>query len=275
VRASRDAAGKWQTSFVVEAPTFDASPARGTIGIDWGVITTATTTDSEYDLPHFEHGKRAQAKLSHYQRMMARRRRPKGQSSSNGYRQAKSQVANIYGLVKRQRQDDARKWAKKIMLDHDQIAVEDFKPKFLAKTKMARKAADGAIGQAKKDLIWMSVKYQRDLRLIDPAYTTMDCGECGARAKCRLSLSERAYSCSECGHTCPRDKNSAAVMVARAGFAPAGVDRLGLEVPLGALSSVSQESPGFSRGEDSRDLVGVGWGCCWPELGRRPLSLAR
>lgn len=104
------------------------------------------------------------------------------------------------------------------------IAVEDFRPKFLAKTSMARKAADAAIGAAKKALTEMGRKHGRDVRLIHPAHTTMDCGGCGARAKHALPLSERTYTCTACGATSSRDKNSARVMLVRAGLNPAGVE---------------------------------------------------
>jgi putative transposase len=197
------------------------------------VIDTAITTDPDFDLPHSQHGKSAAARLARYQRMMARRKRPKGQAPSKGYKTARAQAANVYGKVARKRTDDARKWAKGVVLNHDQIAVEDFRPKFLAKTTMARKSADAAIGQAKRELIWMATKHDRDFRLVNPAYTTMDCGDCGARAKHRLPRSERTYTCSACGAVKPRDRNSAAVMVARAGFDPAGVDRVRLDSPMG------------------------------------------
>jgi putative transposase len=106
--------------------------------------------------------------------MMARRKRPKGQAPSKGYKTAKAQAANAYAKVARTRTDDARKWAKSVVRSHDQIAVEDFRPKFLAQTTMARKSADAAIEQAQRELIWMATKHGRDLRLVDPAYTTMD-----------------------------------------------------------------------------------------------------
>ena len=106
------------------------------------------------------------------------------------------------------------------------IAVEDFKPKFLAKSTMARKAADAAIGAAKRSLLEMAAKHSRTVHLVDPAYTTMDCSACGARAKSRLLLSERTYTCNACGVVLPRDKNSAAVMLIRAGLIPAGADRV-------------------------------------------------
>ncbi|MFJ9380634.1 zinc ribbon domain-containing protein, partial [Streptomyces sp. NPDC101455] len=108
--------------------------------------------------------------------------------------------------------------------DHDAIAVEDFRPKFLSRTTMARKATDAAIGATKTALIEMGRKHGRDVRLVHPAHTTMDCASCGARTKHALPLSERTYTCTACGVASPRDKNSARVMLVRAGLNPAGAD---------------------------------------------------
>ena len=72
------------------------------IGIDWGVNEIATTTDDDYDFPHPERGKSAQARLSRYKRQMARRRPKRGQPASNGYKQAKKDAAKTYRRVARQ-----------------------------------------------------------------------------------------------------------------------------------------------------------------------------
>lgn len=239
VRVFQDSLGHWYASFVVEIdeaadllPTPQHSQA---IGIDWGVTETATTAvvdlatgvvdeSTDYDLPHAEHGKNAAARLARYQRMMARRKTPRGTPATRGYRKAKKLAAKAHKKVARQRQDDARKWAHKIVTNHHLIAVENFKPAFLKKSTMAKKAADGRIATAKTELLWQATKTGRDLRLIHPANTTTDCSTCGARTKHRLPLGQRTYSCESCGTVKPRDKNSATVMVARAGFNPADAE---------------------------------------------------
>ncbi|MFE2357390.1 RNA-guided endonuclease InsQ/TnpB family protein [Streptomyces parvulus] len=224
VRVYRDGFGHWHASFVVAAP-FRPFPSTGAvIGVDWGVRETATTTSDAHDLPYAGHGQTAEAKLSRYDRMMARRKPAEGKPASKGYREVKKWRAQTYAKIARQRQDTARKWAKKVVRDHDVIAVEDFRPKFLAKTSMARKAADAAIGATKQALIEMGRKHGRDVRLVHPAHTTMDCAQCGVRAKHALPLSERTYRCTACGAASPRDKNSARVMLVRAGLDPAGVE---------------------------------------------------
>ncbi|MCX5423737.1 transposase [Streptomyces sp. NBC_00078] len=233
VRVYSDSLGHWYASFVVPAEVRTLPETGAVIGIDWGVKETATTTSDTHDLPHAEHGKRAAKKLTRYDRMMARRKPKPGQPGSKGSREAQRLRAKTCKKIARQREDAGRKWAKKVVRDHDVIAVEDFRPKFLARTTMARKAADAAISATKKALIEMGRKHRRDVRLVHPAHTTMDCATCGARTKHALPLSERTYTCTACGAVSPRDKNSARVMLVRAGLNPAGADRVRLDRPQG------------------------------------------
>lgn len=225
VRVHRDILGHWYASFVVGRAA-QPLPATGrAIGIDWGVRETATTTSDDHDLPHPQWGREAAGQLARYQRMMARRKPKRGQAASKGYRKARRQAAKVHKKVARQRQDVARKWARRVVVDFDQLAVEDFQPKFLARSSMARKAADAAIAATKCVLISMARKHGRMVHLVNPAHSTMDCGRCGARAKHAPSLSERTYTCTACAEVSPRDKNSARVMLVRAGLTPAGADR--------------------------------------------------
>ncbi|MFF4951708.1 RNA-guided endonuclease InsQ/TnpB family protein [Streptomyces chattanoogensis] len=224
VRVYQDSTGAWYASFVVPAPVEPLRETGRVMGVDWGVKVTATTTSDAHDLPHPQYGKTAAHKLARYQRMMARRKPKRGQAASNGYRAAKAQTAKLHKKVARQRQDTARKSAKAVVRDHDTLAVEDFRPKFLARTTMARKAADAGVGAAKTALLEMARKHGRIVHLVHPAHTTMDCAQCGARTKHALPLSERTYACTACGAISPRDKNSARVMLVRAGLNPAGVE---------------------------------------------------
>ncbi|MGW2935483.1 RNA-guided endonuclease InsQ/TnpB family protein [Streptomyces sp. NPDC001156] len=224
VRVYQDTLRHWYVSFVAAAHSEPLAPTGRVLGVDWGVKETATTTDDAYDLPHGEYGKRAAQRLARYQRMMARRRRPKGQPASAGYRRAQAQAAKLHKKIARQREDTGRKWAKSVMRGHDRVAVEDFRPRFLAKTTMARKAADAAIAATKRALVEMGRKHARDVRLVHPGHTTMDCARCGARTKHALPLSMTTYACTVCAAVSPRDKNSARVMLVRAGWNPDGAE---------------------------------------------------
>ncbi|MBB4746127.1 RNA-guided endonuclease InsQ/TnpB family protein [Actinoplanes lobatus] len=217
VRVYQDSLGHWYASFVVtreQAAVPD--PDLPGIGVDWGVKTTATTTDPAFDLPHLGHRRRSAAELAKAQRRMARRRRPKNQTPSKGYQQAKKQAARIAKKAARQNTHDARVWAKNVTAHHSLIAVEDFKPKFLAKSRMARKAADAAIGAAKRELVERGKRAGRKVVLVPPAYTTMTCSECGERANHRLGLGVRVFECPACGYTACRDLNAARTILATA-----------------------------------------------------------
>jgi putative transposase len=155
---------------------------------------------------------------------MARRRRPKGVAPSKGYLRAKRQAARIEKKAARQNTHDARQWAGRVVDGHHLIAVEDFKPKFLAKSRMAGKAADAAVGACKRELIYQGKRAGRKVVLVPPAYTTMTCSECGTRTKERLGLGIRTFHCAACGHSADRDVNAARTILATAERVRASAD---------------------------------------------------
>ena len=214
VRVSRDSLGHWYASFVVRRDPEPVPEAVGGIGVDWGVSTTATTTDESFDLPFRGHRKRCAAEVAKAQRTMARRHSGKRGPQSKGYQRAKRQAARLQKKAARQTEHDIRVWAKLVVDNHELIAVEDFTPKFLAKSTMARKVADAAIGAAKRELIERGVRAGRRVVLVRPAYTSMTCSGCFARAKQRLGLGERVFRCEVCGFTAGRDRNAAGVVLA-------------------------------------------------------------
>ncbi|NUR98467.1 MAG: transposase, partial [Kribbellaceae bacterium] len=222
VRVYRDSLGHWYASFVVRTEAQPLPRTGAVLGVDWGVKEIATTTSDDHDLPHPDFGRRTAVELAAADKALARRRRPRSQPQSSGYRQARRRRARLLRKVARRRNDYARKWAKKAVRDHDSLAVEDFRPKFLARSTMAKKTADAAIAATKRALVDMAHKHGRAVLLVHPAHTTMDCGNCGARAKHALPLGERTYTCTACGAVSPRDKNSARVMLNRAGLNPDG-----------------------------------------------------
>ncbi|AYF76415.1 transposase [Nocardia yunnanensis] len=214
VRVTHDSLGHWYATFIVRR-TVEPLPSTGAgIGIDWGVTCTATTTDPAFDLPHLGHRSRCAAELARAQRKMARRRRGKMGPQSRGFQRAAHQVAKLNKRAARQTRHESRVWAKKVVSKHDLIAVEDFRPGFLAKSTMARKAADAAIGAAKNELIDRGMRAGRKVVVVQPAYTTMTCSSCFARAKQQLGLGERTFQCRECGYMSGRDRNAARVVLA-------------------------------------------------------------
>jgi putative transposase len=244
VRVYQDSLGHWYASFVVRREGAPAPEAAGAIGIDWGVTTTATTTDPVYDLPYGGHRRRCAAELARAQRRMARRRRARGQAPSKGYQRARSQAAKLHKKAARQNTHTARMWARRVVANHQTIAVEDFRPRFLAKSTMARKAADAAIGAAMRQLIEHGTRAGRRVVLVPPAYTTMTCASCTARAKQRLALADRIFRCAHCGHTAERDRNAARVILAAVDPDRAGADDVRHRSPPEGVVRSEPEIPG-------------------------------
>lgn len=214
VRVHRDSLGHWYAAFVVRREIAPAPTATAGIGVDWGVITTATASEVAFDLPYLGHRKRCAAELAKAQRAMSRRHSGKRGAQSRGYRRAKLTTAKLHKKAARQTRYDSRVWAKGVVAGHELIAVEDFKPRCLARSTMARKAADASIGAAKRELIYRGRRAGRKVVLVQPAYTTMTCSCCFARATQQLGLAQRTFLCRTCGHTESRDRNAARVILA-------------------------------------------------------------
>lgn len=244
VRIRQDSVGHWWASFVVDREHNPTPPSNAEIGIDWGLTQIATTTNPAYDLPNPRLGRKHAAQLAAAHRRMARRQPAPGRAASRGYKQAKRQTALINEHVRNARREIARDWARKVTADHALIAIEDFRPRFMFKSRLARSAADAGVGIAKTTLIEYAEREGRRVALVNPAYTTMDCSECGARAKTSLSLSERVYVCELCGARLGRDLNAARNILARAGSAPAGVDAVRRKTAIGGRPHAE---PGISR----------------------------
>ncbi len=222
VRVFQDSLGHWYASFVVRVDDEPLPEVDGVVGIDWGVSTIATASDPKFDFEAPEYAKAAAGKLAKYQRRMARRKPKPGQKASRGYKAAKKQTAVVHKKVARQRQHTSRQWARKVVAAHQVIAVEGLRTKFLFQSTMARKAADNAVGVAKRELISYGQRAGRTVVIVPPAYTTMTCSQCWSRAKTALPLSQRTFQCWSCGYTAGRDRNAARTILATAGLDPAG-----------------------------------------------------
>jgi putative transposase len=155
---------------------------------------------------------------------MARRKRPKGHPPSRGYRQARRAKARIEKHAARQARYAARVWANRVADNHQLIAVEDLRLKFLAASRMARKAADIALGATRRERVERAVRAGRQVVNVAPAYTTMTCSSCFARTKQRLGLAERIFRCRDCGNVADRDRNAARTILALAERGQTGVD---------------------------------------------------
>jgi transposase len=91
-------------------------------------------------------------------------------------------------------------------------------------SRMARKAADIALGATRRELVERAVRAGRQVVNVALAYTSMTCSSCFARTTQRLGLAERTFRCQDCGYTDTRDRNAAMTILALAERGQTSVD---------------------------------------------------
>ena len=210
----RNASGDWDISFSCEVSVEPLLPNQEAIGIDVGLKQFATLSNGQ-EIPNprfFKNGEKALAKAQRKLALLKKgtqERRKKGKA-----------VAKIHERISNQRKDFCHKESKKIIDQYQYICVEDLNiKKMLEVSHFAKSITDASWNQFRQFLTYKAAEAGRKLGLVNPAYTTQDCHQCGHREKKKLS--ERAHNCSQCGYKTSRDLNAAQNILAL------GLDGLG------------------------------------------------
>jgi putative transposase len=77
------------------------------------------------------------------------------------------------------------------------------------KTGLNRSIADAGWGRFLRVLAWQAIKAGKQVVVLPAGGSTQQCSSCGAKAKPRLELSDRVFSCRDCGLVLERDRNAA------------------------------------------------------------------
>ena len=253
VTVYQDATGHWYTSFVVEVavPKTPLPMTGRTTGLDAGLTTLGTVVDEWLDVENPRHLKSASKALSKKRRSFAKK------TSQRHKEPARHQVAMAERKLKDTRSDYHHKQAGKLFAYYDAVGYEgDLAPKNMArrakprpdpgkpghylpngqsmKRGLNRSIADAAWGQFLFVLAFQAVKLGKFAIPYPKSGTTQDCSECGAKAKSRLELKDRVFSCVSCGYKAPRDRNSARNLdPRRRGWPGRGVESTGALSPAG------------------------------------------
>jgi putative transposase len=212
VTVYRDRAGRWWASFVcrVEVPDAPVAPTGRATGLDVGLRTFAATEDPDTDVANPRFAKAAAKALARSQRHLARK-----QTGSKGRTKARGRKARIEARVADQRADFAHKAARELVGVYDRIGVENLKVKNMSrrggrhKAGLNRSIADAGWSQFRQVLAWQAAKAGKSVVPLPARDTTQRCSDCGAKAKPRIDLSDREYSCRCCGLVLGRDRNAA------------------------------------------------------------------
>jgi putative transposase len=205
VTVSRDAAGRWFVSILVDDPTIRALPrVEETVGIDAGLTSLVTLSTGE-KVTNPRHERRDREKLAKAQRTLAR----KAKGSANRAK-AKRKVARVHARIADRRGDHLHKLTTRLVHENQVLAIEDLTVRNMQRNhSLARAISDASWSQMRCMLEYKAAWYGREVVAVDRWYpSSKTCSTCGTMAA-HMPLSVRDWSCSGCGTQHDRDVNAA------------------------------------------------------------------
>jgi putative transposase len=213
ITLSRDTAGRYFVSFLVEEE-FQALPVTPQmVGIDLGVHDTVTLSTGE-KVGNERFFAQDAKKLATAQRRLARK-----QKGSKNCTKAKLKVARIHARIADRRHDFLHKLTTRLIHENQVLCVESLAVKNMLKNhRLAKAIADVGWGELIRQLQYKAAWYGRAVVAIDKWYpSSKRCYDCGHVFE-SLWLDVRSWSCPECGAVHDRDIN-AALNIKAAGLA--------------------------------------------------------
>nr|WP_030456250.1 RNA-guided endonuclease TnpB family protein [Herbidospora cretacea] len=203
VTVSRDAAGRWFVSILVEEQIAPLSPVDSMVGVDVGISALATLSTGER-LANPRHEASRRRKLARAQRALARK-----SEGSRNWERAKLTVARVHARISDRRRDHLHKVTTRLVRENQVIAVEDLTVANMVKNRsLARAISDAGWRELRSMLTYKAAWYGRELLVVDRWFPSSKlCSACGVVAT-SMPLDVRDWSCS-CGAAHDRDVNAA------------------------------------------------------------------
>ncbi len=201
---SRDTAGRYFVSILVEGDITPLSPAGAQVGIDLGLHDVVVfNTGEKVGNPNF---------LAQDERLLvlAQQHLAKKKRGSKNREKARTRVARIHARIADRRQDFLHKLSTRIIRENQTICIESLRVKAMAKHPTLAKAIhDVGWGEFVRQLAHKATWYGRDLVQIDQWYpSSKRCHTCGYVLDV-LALDARNWTCPACEADHDRDVNAA------------------------------------------------------------------
>ena len=213
IQIGRDSVGTYWLYVVTDDTSKEVLPATGkSVGVDFGIDTYLTLNTGE-KIRHPQPLKHSLIELRNRHKALSRK-----QISSNNWWRAVRELARLYRKVSNQRLDWHWKLATDLCSRFDHIVTETLNLEGM-KRLWGRKVSDLAFGQFVEILAFKCLKHNREFSQVGQwTPTTKPCSDCGHHNE-KLSLSDRQWTCPECGVHHDRDIN-AAINILRAACGP-------------------------------------------------------
>jgi putative transposase len=204
VSVSRDTAGRYFVSLLVEEEIAPLPPAEAQVGLDLGLHDAVVLdTGEKVGNPSFFH--RDQQHLATAQRRLAKK-----QLGSKNREKARCKVARVHARIADRRLDFLHKLSTRVIRENQTICIESLAVKAMVKHPTLAKAIhDVGWGVLVRQLRYKAEWYGRTLVTIDKWYpSSKRCFDCG-HVLASLSLDVRQWTCPACGRVHDRDVNAA------------------------------------------------------------------
>jgi putative transposase len=195
--------GKFFVSFMTRCEIPVPAYEGNVIGIDLGLKHFLTTSNGQ-KIENPRHLQKAQKRLKRRQRELSRK-----QNGSKSRERTRRKLEKTHEKVSNQRQDFLHKLSYQLVNESQVIRLETLNIKGM----MQNHRLAGAIGSASwhefiRQLEYKGKRYDCLLEFAPPFYPSSKlCSVCGYHAE--LSLSERVWTCPDCGTKHDRDINAA------------------------------------------------------------------
>ena len=218
---SKTKTGKYYISILLEykeETTQVISTTETVIGLDYS--STSLYIDSEGNSGNYPRYYRlSEEKLKMEQKKLSKRKK----DSKNREKQ-RQKVAKLHEKVANQRKDYLHKISRQIVNAYDAVVIEDINMKAISQgLNLGKSTNDNGYGKLKKYLEYKLKDQGKQLIVIDKWYPSSKlCNHCNTINK-ELTLSQRVWTCSNCGEELDRDIN-AAINIKKEGLRRLGRD---------------------------------------------------
>ncbi|GAA0976762.1 IS607 family element RNA-guided endonuclease TnpB [Acrocarpospora macrocephala] len=208
-------AGRWLVSFSVQIERAARAPSRPetVVGVDLGVKTLAVYSDGRPAAANPRHLAAAARKLRRLSRAVSRKQGPdrrSGQQPSGRWRQADAARNRVHYRVAALRRDAIHKLTTTLAGEYGTLVVEDLHIAGMVKNRrLARAISDSGFAEIRRQLAYKTEWGGGRLMVAGRWFaSSKTCSGCGA-VKVKLALSERTFTCADCGLVLDRDVNAA------------------------------------------------------------------
>jgi putative transposase len=203
VTVSRDPAGRWFCSILVDTIVTPHRNTDAAVGLDAGITSLVTLSTGE-KVPNPRHERRDRARLARAQRALSRK-----QKGSNNRERARRNLARVHARIADRRRDVLHQVSTRLVRENQTVVIEDLAvANMLGNHRLARAISDAAWAELRAMLAYKCRWYGRELVVLDRWFpSSKTCSVCGAVCD-ELPLNVREWRC-RCGAVHDRDVNAA------------------------------------------------------------------